>query len=1661
MKNNYLILFQPDLCLKKGMIVIMKKKLLKIATSMLIILTMLFGNFALLFENAITYAADGTNGEVSTSHRNVEFSAVIQKVEGEEGAELKVGTDENDLKLHMQIAVKQEGYLEGTIELDTANFRLKTDILSEGITKIEGNTITLSQINAGETRDLLVGIEPIKDETFNLSLLNMESKISLRGIYRDSSEKDIKIEGIRTLKLELVSPYSKENTGNILKQQMITNKVITENGENKRVIQMEVETGIEGNLYPIKEDRIGIETPKIEDKNPEAVQVSTMEELVINGKKLEESNWEYNAEEGKVIIDIKNEAENNVVTWKKEGSNKIIVTYIYDTEAEIEKQEVEVNSEIDLYDNNNTKITGNYTLGMIQEERDNLVRLEVKNREDNIYKGKIQEGIEREITEEVGIEATAEGIAEKIEIEEDNSEINLQNVYARRTVINKEEIDSILGEAGSIIIYNADTSEIIKAITKNTEIDSSGNIVVTYPEDVSRIRIVVNNPEKAGKINLENVKVIKENDKEDVKDISNINYIINGKYYIGNQENDIESKKATINLLNTETSAKLEVNRTELSTMTENTGVEIRVVLKSNNEKYDLYENPTINIELPEAIQEINVNSINLLYAENEMRIVNPRLVGNTIQMTLEGKQQTYKDEAVEGPTIIINADLTLDRKAGNSAEKILLNYTNANATAYEGGSGTKEVDIAVKSYAGVITTAEIPEYELNIINNEGTKTAKLELGAESKTANVQSQIINNNGSAITNVRILGTYPTKEAIEGNNIDIAVSDIAVEGIDASRARIYYTENANATEDIENTSNGWTTEMGNASLVKKYMIVIDKLDVQEEMNFSYRITIPENLEYNYIAKQGYVINYADINGTEQKINLDQITLETGAGPVVDTTLKAFNGTQEVTEVPSGSYIRYQMTATNTGSEIVSNLSLVGQVPEGTIYVEDKTLPEDYEGNITDEVETGIIEYPDKETVEYTIETLSPGETVTREYMVKVEKDTGTINNNVTVKYGEVTKDSNTVSLNATSGKLNMNLTSINSGPIISEGYGYGYNVKVLNTAEETLRNVKVKVNTGDMDVSNSIVTVMDADENLVSEVDKTLDDNNEVTVDELQPNHSVSIKVTLLPKIADMSASTVDLYAEATVDNDTNTYYSNVKETTVKTILLSIDSSSENSGSYVKEGDQIKYSIVVKNSDQKDAGNMILQNELPANVTLVSISKDGVQLTENDYYLTNNLDNSATIINTNPTLLGAGQTATYEIVVNVDQDVDVDEATELVNKSSVYDSSIKIDESDVTHILQPTSNPTDNPEDPSNPNNPNNPNNPSNPENPGNAEQETRIISGTAWLDSNENGQKDENEELLSGITVRILNTETNELLKNSEGNDLIATTNNNGFYSLNNIPQGQYIVIFEYDTDMYMLTDYEKEGVDSRYTSKVVKQELTINGETKAVGGTEIINVSDNNIANINIGLQAAKVYDLKLDKYVSKIIMQNSSGTTTNEYDNTTLAKAEIDAKLINSTNVVVEYTIRVTNEGEVPAYVRRIVDYVSTEYTFSSELNPDWYEQDGRLYNVSLSNEKLDPGESTEVTLTLTKKMTETNTGLISNTAEIAESYNEQGIKDQDSTENNNATGEDDLGKADVILSIKTGQVVSTIGIVLASIVIIGLGAFVVIRILIKRGKI
>ena len=197
---------------------------------------------------------------------------------------------------------------------------------------------------------------------------------------------------------------------------------------------------------------------------------------------------------------------------------------------------------------------------------------------------------------------------------------------------------------------------------------------------------------------------------------------------------------------------------------------------------------------------------------------------------------------------------------------------------------------------------------------------------------------------------------------------------------------------------------------------------------------------------------------------------------------------------------------------------------------------------------------------------------------------------------------------------------------------------------------------------------------------------------------------------------------------------------------------------------------------------------------------------------------------------------------------------------------------------------------------------------------------------------------------------------------------------------------------------------------------------------------------------------------MQLDKYVTKVTVQNSK-TVSTDYTDAQLVKQEINAKEVNSTIVVVEYTIKVTNKGEVAGYVKKIADYLSNDYKFSSELNKDWYQDKDAVYCTSLADVKINPGESKEVKLTVIKQMKENNTGLVNNTAEIINSYNELGLTDINSTEGNKVKGENDMSSADVIISIKTGQVVTTVILVITTVVMLGVAIYIIKKSIINKG--
>ena len=158
-------------------------------------------------------------------------------------------SNEEDIYLSMQVEVKQEGYFNGSITVKDSNFTLGNSD-SSYINKIEGNTITLNQINAGTKAEIRVKVKLNKDEIFNLDNLTKTNVISLQGKYYDSTERDINIEAERELELNLIENYQSNNMINDV--EVITNKIASIDGENKRVIQILWNAGLrENNCRPL------------------------------------------------------------------------------------------------------------------------------------------------------------------------------------------------------------------------------------------------------------------------------------------------------------------------------------------------------------------------------------------------------------------------------------------------------------------------------------------------------------------------------------------------------------------------------------------------------------------------------------------------------------------------------------------------------------------------------------------------------------------------------------------------------------------------------------------------------------------------------------------------------------------------------------------------------------------------------------------------------------------------------------------------------------------------------------------------------------------------------------------------------------------------------------------------------------------------------------------------------------------------------------------------------------------------------------------------------------------------------------------------------------------------------------------------------------------
>ena len=1596
----------------------MKGKILKVLTVLTLITVLTMINFIYVGAGFITLAAESS----STNHKNIEFTA-----------ELK---DENLLTL--AVTVKNEGYFNGEITLENSNFKLKSTE-SEYVNKIESNKITLNQINAGATASFDVAIEPVKDDFLDAGLLKVVSDLNLAGIYRDSTEKDINIKATREIKYEYQENNTEENIENGL--DIITNKIFNLNGEEKRVIQISINMGLEENNYPIEEMTANIRLSG--EERPEVVTKTNFNTMTY---------FKYNYSDNNISMEFTNKPnEENKILWRKTGCENVILTLVYNKDVDLVGMEIPVEETVKLFNGKELKTTN--TIKITDEEKDGLMQITNTAKESVIYKGKINASLDRSFETETTLKVNLANSVEGISIKEEQSNYNtlegqevLANVVYNKTVLEKEDFNKILGENGEITILN-ENGETLGVVNSETQADENGNIVIDYTgKEPSSIEIKTTTPVEEGDLVFTHTKTIKSGEEEKITNavelVSNVNID-----YGTNVTNTTETR---IKLENSKTEANLEVNKDTLSTVIAN-DVEIRATLKSNNEQYNLFENPKLTFELPEAVENITINSIDLIY-ETELSIANYTTEGRTITVELTGKQTDYKELGIEGAILVINTSVNVNKKSATQDGKIIMTCISNEETV------SSEKDIKIVAPKDMTVIHNISELGIETTGEEESISAKLERGQEARELETQIQIINNNENTASNVKVLGTFPTRN--NENNIDINIKEVNISGVES--AKVYYSENENATEDLQNSQNGWQEEITDGTKVRKYLIEVPEMETGAEINVTYKLEVPALLEYNQKAKQDYKVTYDNnVTNTSNEIKATEIVLETGVGPNLETKIIASvsgNNLENNSTVKNGEVIRYKVEVSNIGSEDVTNVKVQGNVPEGTTLVE----PEDHFEY------TGSSYYKELEdkVFENTIDSIKVGESKSLEYEVRVNSDAQegtTLVNKSTITYGDTIKESTEDILVTSEGNIRVTVKRITDRSVdLYETGVVQYFTIVENISDETQENVSVDTNLPSyLTVSRcTLITNMPkeevTDEDLKEEYDENSETPTEEEINNIEPIQSESIEYqneinigTLEPgenKVIsyDMQINKLENVPEivfsAVAKVGENEYRSNIITDNVKKADISASMTSNIEDNYIKAGDILEYTINIKNNGTEDINNISVKDEIPNSLTVNKVTFNDEEIEE----LRDN-NNIEIILN-----MSAGSESVIKIETVVNYSQGRLEAEPITNVATVELFGKEIAKTaEITHIIEANEEggTGENPEDPDD----------NNDVDDNDVATGTSIITGIAFIDENSNGQKDDNEELLSGVKVRLYNTETNNLVKQENGDILEATTNQNGVYVLDHIGNGKYIVIFDYNNETYTLTKYKVEGVSEDINSDAMMKELTINGQNQNVASTDIIEITDENISNINVGYVKVQKFDLKLEKFVSKIVIQDSSGSTVIEYGDETLARAELDAKRVNGATVLIEYKIRVSNVGEASGYVRRIVDYMPNDLKFSSELNKDWYQTQEGIYNVSLANDIINPGESREVTLTLTKSMTENNVGLINNTAEIDEAYNELGLTDINSTPGNRTNGENDMGSADVLLGIRTGGAVY-IGITIGTILVLGVIATVIVVIRKKR---
>lgn len=1698
----------------------MQQKLIKVI-AVLLTTTILYANSAVV----VSYAADNflsakalENQGTSTTNENVEFDVYY------DGGKHTVSADVNaeDTKLNIALNVKKTGYIkDAVVDFSDTNFKIAKTEESDNIQAVdaENKKISFNQINNGENVTETINIALDKKDEISEDMFDRDNTIKFTGTYVNAKGEEVAVKKDIVVHTSWTASTAKAKLG-----YKITKYIpYSANNVSKLITQGKITSYVENSVLPIKNTNIEVNAPKINNKYPETVTVVANSTNATNGDangdNFSKDNWSYDSTTGKITITVNNNAVNGKIQWAKNTTDEFIVTYIYSSDVyEAVKDSVtrvtydasssmnlyvqsgvnKVSAHVDGYEDQTKKIgdivefTSDATQSVSKGYIYNNKNAANENKKETEYVAKYTAHVSyADVIDAIVLKQDVDQFVTANGSEQSTTVGGVNYAYNKTLAISKQEFNKVFGENGEITILN-EAGTTLATINKDTEVKDNKIVVNLVPFNTNSITIKTSKPQAEGNVIFEITKALAKNIEYSTSQLKNFTQIktqVTGT--AKNADTDIVNTESTKNIDLTEPTQKASIttSNNRLSTIVKNENVEIKVTLENDSADDTMYTNPKIKITFPKNIETINVKDCNV-YFDDELEIDEDSVMSyengdgtKTLELKLKGTQTKYNNVAAKGATVVLTTDITLNTLTPTTNTQITAEITNGDSTVTNVATDVKYI-----APSGVVTTNSMTGYngdeKIEVINGESQK-ALIPTKAEQKEVTYTMNVINNYENTLDHVVVLGRTPFKDNKDvstslslGSNITMPLaSGITVTGVDASKVTIYYSENGEATTDLSNSQNGWTTSVTDYTKIKSYMIVLNEdyaMNGGDTFTFTYKATLPANLDYDQEVYENYGVffNNNKTSGTiTDKAIATKIGLTTGSIAKLDAKLTSTIG--EGASVKSGEILEYELTINNTGVVDAENTTVEIKLPPELSFIpqdgDDYTykVPEDEEYDESRYEE--LLNLPENEVIDLTkyenliseLQQYEDNDVDSEVLKINLGKITANSTLKKTLKFRAQSDETKKIELKATVGysdRISVETNTVSN--IIEKVYfdtQIGSKYKSLKEGETysfqiALRSSQYNYELEDESIDNSrkntVVTITLPDELEYDSIKLTR--FNEDTFEEDDITSTANVKVSgrkVAVKVGDVDGERgKTLIINTKVGKLANEVYK--KEVTITSNIKADNTETENiddisvtinkpginvaqtanipTGTTISAGEDFAYTFTIQNLSDIYLNDVEFTDALPTEVTFKYL-----EIVYEDGTIDSSFDiNSDGSINTK-FYLSAGQKVTINVHVVANS---IDNDTEISNKAKFKNEDIgEVETNSVSHIVKHFEKTDVNVD-------------------PDDNHKETRKVIGTVWVDANKDGVKDANEQRVSGVKVLLLNNNTSNIAMDSNNEQCITTTGTDGSYMFNNVPQGKYSVIFFYDSANYSPTTYKKSGVSDEQNSDAIDKTVNYEGKDQIAAVTEEIVLADKNQFNIDLGIVEDAKFDLKLDKVVQAITVNNGKNTKEHVY-NSKLAKLDFESKYANTSSMVVEYKFTITNEGGIAGYVKKLADYLPEELKFNSELNKDWYEgKDGVIYNASLANTIINPGESKEVTLILTKNMNgDDDFGLINNSAEIYETSNDYGALDIDSTPGNKATNEDDYSTANVLTSVKTGDVVIYTTLIITIITIVGVGIYMI----------